>query len=212
MATTTKNGRKSNAIELERIPSETIIVPIRGTTPLIMHRFSEKARKKMGDLFDGNKKPKQPRTPEEDFQGCLYKFEDGGYGFPAIGFKAATVSAGRFYDNVTMTGLRQFMFFHGEVGMDGQQLVRIEGEPRPREDVVRNAKGGTDLRTRAEFPQWSADIRLTYVTSQLTRNAVVSLIDAAGLGVGVGDWRVERRGDFGCFEVDDKNREIEVIG
>ena len=30
-----------------------------------------------------------------------------------------------------------FMFFRGEMGVDGQMLARIDGEPKMREDVVR---------------------------------------------------------------------------
>jgi hypothetical protein len=39
---------------------------------------------------------------------------------------------------------------------------------------------------------------------------VLSLIDAGGLGSGVGDWRPEKSGDFGTYMVD-PDREVEVI-
>jgi hypothetical protein len=109
-----------------------------------------------------------------------------------------------------MTGLRQFLFFRGEPGADGQQMVPIEGEPRIREDPVPVGRSGTDLRYRPEFSEWWATLEVIYVTSALTRESVVSLIDAGGMGVGVGEWRPEKNGDFGTYTID-LSRDIEVL-
>ena len=208
--------------QIDRIAAETVIVPIIGTTPLITHRFSEKAKLEMLNRMQGKKTPKQSKDPEAEFAAAAYRLgDDSGYGFPAVAFKAATVGAARFYpkNDVTMTGLRQFLFFAGEMGDDGMMLVPIEHSessapedwPRMREDVVRVNRGGADLRYRPEFWPWRADLRVTYVSSALTRSSVLSLIDAGGMGVGVGEWRPERKGDFGTYRVD-TDREVEVVG
>lgn len=197
-------------VVIDRIAAETILVPIIGTSPLIMHRFSEKAKRAMLDAMQGRKSPKQPKDPQAEYEAAFYRFKDGTAGFPAIAFKASAVGGARFYSGITMTALKQFMFFDGEVGVDGQKLVRIEGEPRLREDVVRVGRNGTDLRYRPEFPEWRTTLTVTYVTSALTRGSVLSLIDAGGMGVGVGEWRPEKDGDFGCFQVD-PSREVEVL-
>lgn len=212
-------AKEDAIVQIDRIDSETIIVPVVGTAPLIVHRFSEKAKRKMLDSMQGRKSPKESKDPEAEFQAAAYRLGDG-YGFPAVGFKAATVSAARFYgkNDVTMTGLRQFMFFRGEIGGDGMMLVRLEGGddadgdwPRMREDVVRVNRGGSDLRYRPEFWPWRAKLTVTYVRSALTQSSVLSLIDAGGLGVGVGEWRPEKRGDFGTFAVDVDGK-VEVVG
>jgi hypothetical protein len=197
-------------VEIDRIAAETIRVPIVGTTPLIVHRFSEKAKRQMLDAMQGRKSPKEPKNPEAEYEAAFYRTKDGGYGFPVIAFKSATVGGARFYSGVTMTALKQFMFFRGEPGVDGQQLAVIEGEPHMREDVVRVNRGGTDLRYRPEFLEWSTTIEVVYVTSALTRNSVLSLIDAGGMGVGVGEWRPEKDGDFGTYRID-PTRDVEVI-
>ena len=224
MATTATKAATNGAsvevptIEIERISAETLRVPIVGTSPLIVHRFSEKAKRQMLDAMQGRKSPKVAKDPEADYQGAFYRFNDtpegeppsGMSGVPSIAFKSATIGGARFYAGVTMTELRQFLFFRGEVGADGQQLFRIEGEPRMREDVVRVGKGGTDLRYRPEFPEWRTLLTVTYVKSALTKNSVLSLIDAGGMGVGVGEWRPEKKGDFGTYAID-QDREVEVI-
>lgn len=198
-------------IQIDRIAAETIRVPILGTTPLIINRFFEKAKRMMLDNMQGRKTPKQPKDPDAEYEACFYKMADGSPGFPVIAFKSATVGGARFYGKqVTMTALRQFLFFRGEVGADGRALTRIIGEPQIREDVVTVGRGGSDLRYRPEFRDWTALIDVTYATSALTRDSVLSLIDAGGMGVGVGEWRPEKNGDFGTYRVD-PDRAVEVI-
>jgi len=199
------------AIEISKIGTETLLIPLVGTSPLVMHKFSEKAKRQMLDAMQGRKTPKAPKDPQADYEAAAYRLDDGGYGFPAIAFKAATVSAARFFDkSVTMVGLRQTLFFGGEMSkIEGQMMVRIDGEPIMREDVVRVGNGGTDLRYRPQFTEWTTTLSVTYVRSMLTRESVLSLIEAGGLGVGVGEWRPEKKGDFGTFRID-PSREVEV--
>lgn len=205
-------------IHIDRIGTETIHVPIIGTAPLIVHNFSEKSKRQMLDAQQGKKKVKEARDPEAEYQAAFYRIadEENGdrYGFPVTAFKAATIGAARFYDkSVTMTALRQFLFMHGTLTKaDPQQLVELTGEPHMREDVVRlgGPSRSADLRYRPEFSPWSAVLRVTYITSSLSRSSVVSLIDAGGLGIGVGEWRPEKRGEFGTYQVDHQ-RGIEVM-
>jgi len=204
----TQNGTTA-AITIDRIEAETIRVPIVGTSPLITHRFSEKAKRQMLDKMQGRQTPTTPKNPGAEYESAFYRFEDGGAGLPVIAFKSATVGGGRFYRNLTMTELRQYMFFAGEIGVDGQMLARIDGDVQMREDVVR-VQRGTDLRYRPMFMPWRVNLIVTFVKSALTQGSILSLIDAGGMGVGVGEWRPEKKGDFGTYQVD-TTREIEVL-
>lgn len=199
-------------VAISRIAAETLRVPILGVTPLIMHCWSEKAKRIMLDAMQGRRSPKEPKNPEAEYEAAFYRTKDGGFGFPTVAFKCATVEASRFYGkNVTKVGLRQSLFFTGEYSPDcNMSLVPITGEPRMREDVVRVGMSGSDLRFRPEFPEWSTTLTVTYVTSALTRDSVLSLIDAGGLGTGVGEWRPEKDGDFGTYRID-PTRDVEVI-
>lgn len=232
MTTTEKaktNGRvETPAIETEpqapalvipRLSAETLLVPIKGTAPLIIHNFSKKSKQQMLDAQQGRKTPKENRDPEADYQASFYRMapaEDGTerFGFPVTAFKAATVGAARFYGkSVSMTALRQFLFVHGELSdLDPQPLIHIIGTPRMREDVVRlsGPSRSADLRYRAEFPEWECLLPVTYVSNSLARESVIALIDAGGTGIGVGEWRPEKRGEFGTFQVD-TSKEIEVV-
>lgn len=191
-------------VSINRIGTETLRVPLLGTAPLIVHKFSEKSKRQMLDAMQGRKTPKQPKDPDAEYEAAFYRHDDGGYGFPVIAFKAASVSACRFFGkSMPMTLARQCIFFDAEFSkVDGQKLARLEGNPRMREDVTRVGMGGTDLRYRPEFSEWRTLVEVTYVTSMLTRESVLSLIEAGGMGVGVGEWRPEKKGDFGTFQID----------
>lgn len=210
MAETKTTESATPEIIINKIATETINIPIVGTSPLIVHRFSEKAKRQMLDAMQGRKSPKQPKDPDAEYKSSLYYLKSGEPAFPVVAFKAATISAARFYGKqVTMTSLRQFLFMKGEAGDDGQQMVRIHGDHVMREDVVRVGQG-TDLRYRAQFTEWSATLTVVYVASALTRDSVLSLVDAGGMGVGVGEWRPEKKGDFGTYSID-PTREVEVL-
>jgi hypothetical protein len=199
-------------VSISRIDAETLLVPIRGTAPYIMHAWSAKAKQAMLDNMQGRKAPKEAKNPEAEYKAAFYRLDNGDPGIPVLAFKMATVEASRFYGKtVTKVGLRQTLFFTGEYSKSANQsLVPITGEPHMREDIVRVGISGTDLRYRPEFPEWTTELTVTYVRSALTRDSVLSLIDAGGLGTGVGEWRPEKDGDFGTYQVD-PDRAIEVI-
>ena len=199
-------------VSISRIGTETLRVPLVGTAPLIVHKFSEKSKRQMLDAMQGRKSPKEAKDPEAEYEAAFYKHDDDGYGFPVIAFKAASVSACRFFGkSMPMTLARQCIFFDAEFSKrDGQKLARIVGTTHMREDVTRVGMGGTDLRYRPEFTEWSTEVELTFVKSMLTRESVLSLIEAGGMGVGVGEWRPEKKGDFGTYAIDE-TRDVEVL-
>jgi hypothetical protein len=191
----------------------TIRIPIVSTAPLLVHRFSEKAKKMMLDAAQGRKGPREPKDPQREYEACIYHLKDGErFGFPSVAFKSATVSAARLYSkSVTMTMLRQTIFVGGEEGDDGTLMVHIDGTPTMREDVARVGNGGTDLRYRAQFTEWSATLEVVAITSMLTVDSVLSLVATGGMAVGVGDWRPERSGTFGTYALD-QSRDVQIEG
>lgn len=201
------------AVQISRLEAETLRVPILGTSTFVCHRFSEKAKKQMLDAMQGRKTPKEPKDPEAEYLAAFYRYREGDTtraGFPVIAFKTATIGGCRYYAQLTMVSARQCLFFSGEPGLDRQMLAEIIGEPEMQEDVVRVGRGGTDLRYRPAWNEWSTTLDVTYVKSMLTRDSVLSLIDAGGLGCGVGEWRPEKGGVNGTYRVDPSKR-VEVI-
>ena len=193
----------AGTVSLNRIQRKTAVIEVTGTAPLIVHRWSEKAREMMLSAQQGKKAPKTLKDPQADYESSMYRFEDGGHGFPIMAFKSATVKGGArlFGKSVKMTELRQMLTFHPDgFGTDGTQLVRIAGEPEIREDMVRVGMGTADIRYRAMYREWSALLRVEFVPSVIDLDSVVALVDAGGTN-GVGEWRPEKSGSFGTYEV-----------
>lgn len=189
-------------LTLERLRRSTVTILIEGQTPLIPHRWSEKARRLMLDKQQGkavaNKKPK---SPEDEARDATYWLDDGRPGMPATAFKAAIADAARHFDGLAIVTVKQSVFVVGE-GPD--QLVPIDGPMQMREDMPRNSNGVADLRYRNQIFPWAAELEIEYVESALTPDALVALVDAAGLG-GVGDWRPSapksKSGTYGRWQV-----------
>lgn len=189
-------------LTLARLQRNRVIIPIEGQTPLIPHRWSEKARRLMLDKQQGKAvAKKKPKSPEQEAHEATYWFSDGRPGMPATAFKSAIADAARHFDGLAIVMVKQSVFVLGE-GPD--QLVAVDGDLLMREDMPRNANGVADLRYRNQVFPWRADLEIEYVTSSLTVGALVALVDAAGLG-GVGDWRPSsprsKSGTYGRWQV-----------
>lgn len=194
-----KKATTTEALVLTPIRRETVQIDIQGTAPLIVHAWSAKSRQMMLDGMQGKKSVKTIRDPLADFQESQYRLFDGGHGFPTLAFKAATVGAARYFSGITMTQLRQNMHFISDEIETGLTRLHVD-EPIMREDTVRVGMGKADLRYRAEYRRWGATLTIAYLPSVISLDSIVALVEAGGMG-GVGEWRPERDGAFGTYEV-----------
>ena len=189
------------AIEIPQMTTQTAVIPIKGLSPLIMHKWSEKAKKQMLDNMQGKKKSKELKDPEAEYRAAIYQLDKTRYGFPVVAFKAATVRGGKLMGQV-MTELRQLMSFKGEYStICDQELAEIKGEPHMREDTVRLSRAGSDLRYRPQFDEWEATLVIDFFPNLLSLDSLIALINFGGKTVGVGEWRPEKNGLYGTYEV-----------
>jgi hypothetical protein len=189
-------------IELPPLAIRRLTLTLVGDSPLISHKWSEKAKGLMlAKQMKQARQAKGAKSPEEDFRESLYLIPDGaawgqhkGYGFPAVAFKAAAVDACSHVEGITKVAARGAFHIEGE-------LIPIQGEPTPREDMVRIAMGTADIRYRGEFKDWRATFTVRYNSKVLSAEQVVHLFNTGGFAVGVGEWRPQRDGSFGMFHV-----------
>ena len=210
-ATASRNGKSKTAsagdeIKIRPLHIRRLIVPVKGNQPLITNKFSEEAERKLEESqsADKVKAAKAPRDPEAEFLAARYvMFSDPDdvtkdiCGFPSSGIKKAMVVAGGRVTDLAMTTLRAVLNVDGSEG-----LVRIDaGAPQMRTDhVVQVGRG--NLRYRPQFWPWRMDIPISFNADQISANDVVNLVQQAGFAIGIGDWRPEKNGPFGTFEVD----------
>lgn len=174
---------------------------IQGTSPLIVHKFSEKSQRMIEEKQQKKSKGgRELRDPEAEYLGALYTFGDGNYGFPSGAFKAAMVRAGKQLGYV-MTDLKGWFFITPDDKENN--LVEIIGTPRMRTDMVRIGNGTADVRYRPEFPTWEAILTIQYNEKCISAEQLVELLGLAGFSCGIGDWRPEKSatGTFGTWEV-----------
>lgn len=183
------------AVTIPPMNVQTAIVTLVGESPLICHKWSEKAKKEMlGKQMKLAKGAKEAKDPERDYRESLYDHPDGGYGFPAVAFKSAAVDACSHVADITKVEARGAFHIIGE-------LVKIEGKPSPREDMVRVGMGTADIRYRGEFRDWRAKLTVRYNANVLSLEQIVNLFNTAGFAIGVGEWRPQKDGSFGMFRV-----------
>lgn len=184
----------ATSIVLPPINIQTVDFMLVGDSPLIVHAWSEKAKRQMLDKqMKKATKAKEAKDPQADYESCFYRTPSGAYGFPTIGVKASMVGACRFVD-MKMTEAR------GAFHIDGEMLEVI-GEPRMREDMVRVGMGTADIRYRPEFVDWRIPVRVKFNAAVISPEQIANLINTAGFAIGIGEWRPERDGQFGRFHV-----------
>lgn len=185
-----------------------------GDSPLIVHKWSEKAKKEILDkqMKKAKNKGHDTKNPVSDFIESMYwlegepeeKTEEGfakaiqngaRFGFPSVAFKASAVAAG-FRAGVTKNMVSMNAAFH----IDGE-FVEIKGTPDMREDMVRVGMGVADIRYRGEFKTWSAEFVVKYNASEISFEQIANLFNLGGFACGIGEWRVEKGGTYGMYHV-----------
>lgn len=212
--------KNTEVIEIKPIKEERVKIRIVGDTPLIMHAWTEKAKRMILDKQMGKAKGKKKeiKNPVEDFIRSMYWLtdmpeemtEDGYYkaiengarfGFPVTAIKQAAISAAyRMGWSKDKMSLRGAFFIDGTDG----DMVEIHSDvPEMREDMVRVGMGTADIRYRGEFKNWYADLVIRYNTNgQHSLENIINIINAGGYICGIGEWRPEKDGQFGTFHVE----------
>ena len=70
-----------------------------------------------------------------------------------------------------------------------------------REDYVRIAHGGPDVRFRPEFKDWTMTFEMEYNENTYSIEQLINFINLGGFSCGLGEMRIEKGGNFGSYEV-----------
>lgn len=218
--------KQQEIIEIKPIEMAQAQITIAGDTPLIMHAWSEKAKRMMLEAQQGKAKgkAKQFKNPVEDFISSMYwltekpeipdewteeeaeraftaAIQNGArFGFPVTALKQAAISAsyrkGWTKDKMSLRGV----FFID--GGWGDMMEIVSDPPIMREDMVKIGLGTADLRYRGEFRNWKATFVVKYdKNGQYGIDKIVNMINAGGVVCGIGEWRPERDGQNGMYHV-----------
>jgi len=218
--------KEEAVISIRPIEVKETTIRIVGDSPLIMHAWSEKAKRMMLEAQQGKAKGKKKpvKNPVDDFiqaaywmsgkpqypddaseEECAAAFEaaiENGatFGFPVTAIKQAAQSAAYRLGWVkNQMGLRGSFFIKG----DENGMVQIHSDtPEMREDMVKVGMGTADIRYRPQFNHWYIDLLISYnAASEFSLESIINAINAGGYVCGIGEWRPERDGDYGRFHV-----------
>ena len=183
-----------------------------GTTPLIYHRMGEKAKRVL--LLPGGRKTEAEKAatlkhnPLEEYRSSVYRAKKDIAGetalvFPGGAFHKATSDAALDLPGVNkskigrLTGVQEFD-------------VNIYGIPAMYMHEVRNSdiNHTPDIRTRAILERWACRITVWFSRPLLRQTAIIDLMAAAGIYIGIGDWRQQKgsrqHGLWNIVDADDK--------
>lgn len=210
--------KTEEVVEIKPLDNRQVKIQIIGDTPLIVHAWSDKAKRMMLEAQQKTTKTKAKdiRDPYDEFINSMYwltekpestveAFEQAvangaKWGFPVGAIKMAGNSAAYRAGWVkNQMQLRGSYFLKTEWG----DMAEIKGDtPIIREDMVRIGMGSADLRYRAEFRNWTMEMILEYnAGGELTLEQIMNVVNLGGYSVGIGEWRPEKDGDFGRYHI-----------
>lgn len=227
----TKKNEGTQQIVIKPIKLVKMKITLVGETPLLVHAWSEKAKKEMLEAqqkLKKDKKAKEIRDPFAEFVNAAYwitnKPEDdtpeafekaieagAKFGFPVTAVKQAALSACYRAGLISnQMGMKSAFYLNAVDGINsetGSELAVIESDRPPvfREDMVKigGMQKVADLRYRPAFVNWKIPLIVTLIdVGTFTMESIINAINLGGAMNGIGEWRMERDGDFGRYHVE----------
>lgn len=193
-------GSINASMQAQRLMSGTSIIGfrLRFTAPIIMHAFSQKALEQMLAAQTGHVLEKLPKVPADEVERCIQRNTDGVVCLLPVHFKKAIASGAAGLD--VAKGLK----INSSLRVLGHGIPITYDEMVPGMDpcMVGGWRNRTaDIRFRPYFHGARCSIVIG-MPEKMTSDLLVSLVNKAGYG-GIGDWRPQKGGDYGTFEVED---------
>ena len=202
-ATVTTKTANNKILGIEIPPIENVITEIEivGVTDFIAHKFSEKALKEIQDKQGGQPRSNKraARRPEDECHDARYIDSQGKDCVRAIWFKKGMAEMAKYF-GIPKHAVETSVWVEGDL-----IPIKFRGKkPVMRTDPVKIGRFPnkvTTLAYRPSYPDWSCRIRVGFDKNILSAQQVIALLAHAGAKNGIGEWRPQKNGDFGRFEV-----------
>jgi len=178
---------------------QTFTYKITGIFPLLTHNPSSMA------VASGNPQTKKIPSPEEEARAGLYIDSDGHFCLPSIAFRSALLNGlkGKKVGRYSAISVFQAAVFN----VDEFTVLRDPATDEPLRDYVIDTRRAIVqrngvLRSRPRFNKWGCYVRLDVDLDITTPQQVEEALNVAGQIIGVGDYRIEKRGMFGKFKAE----------
>lgn len=179
-----------------------ISVTIEGLSPYVPHRFNEDAEVAVSGGTSRTSIDK--KTPQERAESFLYLDEAGNPIIIQPSIFGAIIEAGKFHKlgKSKLTTL-QTSLIPGYLMVTGTYFPIVHTQPwkvdsRP---VRIPATGGRIMEHRPMFDDWKTSFDIGVFEGGFSEQLTRQLVDDAGMRIGIGDMRPEKKGPYGRFKV-----------
>ncbi len=177
------------------------------TPGLLLNPFSRKAKEKLlasmqkgkAKLSPGDKNP-EAEYAEREAEVRVPGLKDT-YWMDSRAFKKAMSRGAKTVDKLAMTDFRSGVFIENDSVIQNKPVVHVKGKAVMDCEHVVNKGQGADYRTRVLLPEWTATLQFIINTTVLSVEQALTCLVNAGIGTGVGDWRPEKDGVHGCWDL-----------
>ena len=168
---------------------KTVIVTIKGTSPLLMHQFPMEPIEAI-----------EKKTKQEQAEICAYRMPSGNLYIPALCIQRAMIGAATFSKGKGRGSLQKNTA--ACLSINPQYLdLGVKDYVIDSRSVVVPATKGRIIRHRPRIDDWSVTFEIEYDEVLLREVEVKKILDDCGLRVGLLDFRPANKGPFGKFIV-----------
>lgn len=172
-------------------------------SPLVIHKFSEKAKAEIRSKQRKDaKRAKEARDPAAECEAAKYLDTEGRECAPVTAIKKSLVSAGTAMSDLRKTGIRQAVFVAPTIDHAAMlvPILTLKGAPAKgimREDAVTIGMGTRGLTYRPEYAEWQLRVTVEYNSRLISEEQLLLLAESAGWGVGICEGRPEKSSALG---------------
>ena len=187
-----------------------LTVKITGISPLLMH--SDRSVNKLDPDVKAHSKLTSKKSKTEDdllaiarseYMLGLYVDDDFGVCLPTINIRSALIEGarqnkrGKDIETGTII-LEQNVALDYKGPKDPEKLFQTRAFVYCKSVVVQRNRV---MRYRPRFNEWSCKVTIQYDPKKISEEDLLYSFDCAGRYVGIGDFRPNKKGNFGRFEV-----------
>lgn len=173
-------------------------IEIKGITDYLMNRFDEATIDTTSKKRTGSLKTKDKEQLEKKF----YTTTDGEIYVPSTQIVGCLINAGKQFRVVGKGKATYSKIFGANIQIEPECLImqnqkysvfRISG-------VNPNTRGRMMI-SRPRFSDWGLKFQLICYDDQIPSEVINQALEEGGRSVGIGDWRPDKKGRFGKFQV-----------
>lgn len=183
------------SVSIQNVSVLSITLEVTGTSPLLQNKFNQKTIEQMLRKHMGLPTNRENKIPAEVIENATVRNADGVVCMLPVCFKKAMLTASTQIKGLKKTQLRSAIF------IEGKSIVIDYSRMCPQMDMVRTSgmNKQPDIRFRPRFEDWKACLTISF-PENIPPQTVVDLLNRSGT-VGIGEWRPEKDGTFGTYNV-----------